>query len=278
MAQEVLPRLRVSDNGRFLVTEQGTPFFWLGDTAWHMFGKSVREAADNQPAVSRYFSRRAAQGFTAIQSVIVRSPEGGSMANAYGFEPFEDGDWSRPRLRPGANDDYWDHVDWCLAEAQRHGLYMAALPIWLSAIEDDNPMVRQPHVAYGYGHFLGTRYRGEPHVIWVLGGDAWQKGRNVDTPSRLALVCAMAEGIADGVNGLDQSDGRADWRTTLDAHSPFISTGLKSASTLWTPQPTQAMDSMRGSSWASMVSPTALSVTFWLARSTATSSASRRSL
>jgi len=219
-AAETLPRLRVSDNGRFLVTEQGEPFFWLGDTAWHMFGKSVREAAADQPAVSRYFSTRATQGFTVIQSVIVRSPEGGTMANAHGFEPFEDGDWSQPRLRPGANDDYWDHIDWCLAEARRQGLYMAALPIWLSAIEDDHPLVRQPRVAYRYGHFLGTRYRQEPHVIWVLGGDAWQKGRNVDAPSRLALARAMAEGLADGVNGLDHFDGQADWRTTLMTFHP----------------------------------------------------------
>lgn len=28
------PRLKVSDNGRFLVRDDGTPFFWLGDTAW----------------------------------------------------------------------------------------------------------------------------------------------------------------------------------------------------------------------------------------------------
>jgi hypothetical protein len=26
------PPLRVSDNGRFLVTDDGRPFFWLGDT------------------------------------------------------------------------------------------------------------------------------------------------------------------------------------------------------------------------------------------------------
>ncbi len=219
-AAEDLPRLRVSDQGRFLVTEQGTPFFWLGDTAWHMFGKSVRTAAANQPAVSRYFATRAAQGFTVIQSVIVRSPEGGTLANAAGFEPFEDGDWTRPRLRPGPNDDYWDHVDWCLAEARRHGVYMAALPIWLSAIEDEDPLVRDPSVAYRYGQFLGRRYRDEPHVIWVLGGDAYGKGRNVDTPSRLALVRAMAEGLADGVNDSDQFDGQADWQTTLMTFHP----------------------------------------------------------
>jgi len=30
----ILPRLKVSDNRRFLVTEDNKPFFWLGDTAW----------------------------------------------------------------------------------------------------------------------------------------------------------------------------------------------------------------------------------------------------
>lgn len=178
-----------------------------GDAPGHL----LREADENDrtprhaDAARLYFANRAAKGFTAIQSVIVRSPEGGSMAHAYGFEPFENGDWSQPRLRPGANDDYWDHIDWSLAEAKRQGLRMAALPCWLDAVTDDNPMVRDPGVAYRYGHFLGTRYGQEPHLIWVLGGDAWQKERNVDTPSRLALVRAMAEGIADGDGGVDLS-------------------------------------------------------------------------
>ena len=30
-------RLKVSDNQRFLVFEDGTPFFYLGDTAWELF-------------------------------------------------------------------------------------------------------------------------------------------------------------------------------------------------------------------------------------------------
>lgn len=219
-APPAMPRLRVSDNRRYLVTEQGTPFFWLGDTCWHMFGKSVREDTPNQPSAVRYFATRAAQGFTVIQSVMVRWPDGGSSANAYGFEPFVDGDWSRPRLGPGPNDDYWDHVDWCVAEAGRNGLYLAALPMWLQSIEDNNGMVNDPRVAYRYGHFLGNRYGREPHIIWVLGGDAWQKGRNVDTPSRLALVRALAEGLADGACGEDACDGRADWTTPLMTFHP----------------------------------------------------------
>ena len=29
-------KLKVSDNGRYLMHENGTPFFWLGDTGWLM--------------------------------------------------------------------------------------------------------------------------------------------------------------------------------------------------------------------------------------------------
>lgn len=214
-----LPRLRVSDNGRFLVTSDGKPFFWLGDTAWHLFGKSSRETTATQPGASLYFSDRAAKGFTVVQSAIVLPPDGASTANADGFDPFEDGDWTRPRLRPGEDDDYWDHVDWCIAEAARHRLYLAAAPLWLRVIGDDDALVRDPRAAYRYGHFLGARYGREPHLVWVLGGDA-SKGRNVDRPERLALVRALAEGIADGSGGADDFDGRADWTHALMTFHP----------------------------------------------------------
>lgn len=29
-----MDRLRISDNGRYFVHEDGTPFIWLADTAW----------------------------------------------------------------------------------------------------------------------------------------------------------------------------------------------------------------------------------------------------
>ncbi|MCX7817869.1 MAG: glycoside hydrolase family 140 protein [Kiritimatiellae bacterium] len=216
--------LKVSANGRYLVHDDGTPFFWLGDTAWHMLGKSVREDTTNQPSVSLYFRTRAAQGFTVIQSVIVREFRGGggpkrNQENAYGHVPFVEGDASRPALGPGEFDDFWDHIGWCIEEAARHGLRIAALPVWLNDVEDDDPLARDPTVAYRYGRFLGSRW-GRAPVIWVMGGDAYQKGRNVDTPSRLALVRAMAEGIADGATGADAFDGRAAWDAVLITFHP----------------------------------------------------------
>jgi len=42
--------------------------------------------------------------------------------------------------------------------------------------------------------------------LWVLGGDA-PKDRDVDNPKRMALTRAMAEGIADGINGTEGTYG-----------------------------------------------------------------------
>jgi hypothetical protein len=62
-AERELPRLRASENKRFLVTTAGRPLFWLGDTAWELFHRLDREQA------TRYLEDRARKGFTVIQAV-----------------------------------------------------------------------------------------------------------------------------------------------------------------------------------------------------------------
>jgi len=211
------PALRVSDNGRFLVTVDGKPFFWQGDTAWAMIQKCRREDSAEQPSVLRYFENRAQKGFTVIQC---RLTENGESKNAYGQPAFINGDFSQPAVKDGPSNDYWDHVDWVVDRAAEHGLYLAVLPIWAARVEPGHALDREPKVAYGYGRFLGQRYGKRPHLIWVLGGDPWPKGTDVDTPARLKMIRAMAEGIADGAAGSGQFDGQADYSRLLMTYHP----------------------------------------------------------
>ena len=44
-----LPKLKVSDNKRFLVTAAGEPFFYLADTAWELFHRLNRKEAVRVP-------------------------------------------------------------------------------------------------------------------------------------------------------------------------------------------------------------------------------------
>ena len=92
--------LRVSDNHRFLVHSDGSPFFYLADTAWELFHRATREEAE------LYLKTRARQGFTVIQAVALSELQGTTIANAYGHFPLEGGRIDKPLLLPGKNDDY----------------------------------------------------------------------------------------------------------------------------------------------------------------------------
>src|SRR5512136_1048300 len=78
------PRLKIADNHRFIVFEDGRPFFYLGDTAWELFHKLSREEAD------RYLETRARQGFTVIQAVALAELDGLADPNPYGYKPLID--------------------------------------------------------------------------------------------------------------------------------------------------------------------------------------------
>ena len=78
--------LRVSRNHRFLQHRDGTPFLYLGDTAWELFHRLTREDAE------RYLEKRRQQGFTVIQAVVLAEFDGLTVPNAYGDLPLVDGD------------------------------------------------------------------------------------------------------------------------------------------------------------------------------------------
>ena len=112
-----LPRLKVSDNRRFLVTADGRPFFWLGDTAWELFHRLEPRGGRALPAAT---ARRC--GFTVIQAVALAEFDGLTTPNAYGDTPLVDNDPTRP------NEAYFAHVDWIVPAANALGLYVGLLP------------------------------------------------------------------------------------------------------------------------------------------------------
>ena len=184
----VLPRLAVHPEGHYLMTEDGKPFFWLGDTAWELFHRLNREEA------VRYLDNRAKLGFTVVQAVCLAELDGLSVPNAYGHLPFGNPKDPVPAVREGADNDYWDHVDFIVREANRRGIYVAMLPTWGRWWKKaDN--VFTPDSAAAYGEWLGRRYR-ESGLIWVMGGD-----RPLETSAERAVLDALAAGLRRGDGG-----------------------------------------------------------------------------
>lgn len=186
------PSLNISPNGRYLITDKGEPFFYLGDTAWELFHRLNREEAD------LYLKDRARKGFTVIQAVVLAELDGLRTPNAYGYVPLINGDPTKPDIRPGKNDDYWDHVDWIVNRAEELGLFIGMLPTWGDKWNKKwgvGPEIFNPENARTYGEFLGKRYRDKP-IIWILGGD-----RNPESDKHLAVIRAMAAGLRAGDQG-----------------------------------------------------------------------------
>ncbi|MHB8897931.1 MAG: glycoside hydrolase family 140 protein [Thermoguttaceae bacterium] len=180
------PPLCVSPSGRYLQTQEGKPFFYLGDTAWELFHRLDRQEAD------LYLEDRARKGFTVIQAVVLAELDGLNTPNANGDRPLEGNDPGRP------NEAYFRHVDTIVDKAQSLGLYMGMLPTWGDKWNKKwgvGPEIFTPENAAAYGEFLGRRYRDKP-IIWILGGD-----RSPDTEQHLAIVRAMAAGLGKGDGG-----------------------------------------------------------------------------
>jgi hypothetical protein len=190
--QQPLPRLKVSENKRYLVTAEGKPFFYLGDTAWELFHRLNREEAD------RYLKDRADKGYTVIQAVAIAELEGHVDPNPYKHLPLVEQDPARPAVQDGPANDYWDHVDYIVERANALGMYVGFLPTWGRYWHDTNnnrkPLFTAAN-AEAYGRFLGQRYK-DKGIIWVVGGD-----RKVENDEQKEVIRAMAKGLKAGDGG-----------------------------------------------------------------------------
>ena len=159
-------RLKVDATGRYLEHADGTPFLYMGDTAWELLARL------NYKEACRYLDNRAAKGFTVIQAVVLTELDGLTEAQ----EP------------------YLEHIDSVLTYAEQLGLYMALVPTWGDKVDKQwgqGPEVFQPGNARAYGNLLAKRWHQRPNIIWIIGGDRSGEGKNK------AVWNALAQGIKE---------------------------------------------------------------------------------
>jgi len=188
--------LKVSPNGRFLVRQDGEPFFWQGDTGWGLFNLV------DLPAAQDYLQDRSSKGFNVIQVFLTGK---WMPTNVLGQAPFVHGDPTR------LNPNFFAHVEAIIRKSQSLGLFLC-LGIGDAFRPDGVYRVTSPTQAYDYGWGIAHELTGYSNLIWNLGQD-WHAVRN--GINYRPLIRAAAEGIADAVNGERRFDGKADYTTTL---------------------------------------------------------------
>lgn len=177
-------RLLVHPSRRFLMTDEGQPFFWLADTAWELFHRLTLGEAEH------YLKDRAAKGYTVIQAVFLAELDGLRTPTPEGLIPLQDLDPTR------LNPDYLDKVEKVIDLANSLGIIVAFLPTWGDKWNrkwGEGPEVFNPENARAFGRLMGARFKSKG-IIWVMGGD-----RPFDEPVHKEIVRSMALGIREEV-------------------------------------------------------------------------------
>jgi Protein of unknown function (DUF4038)/Putative collagen-binding domain of a collagenase len=171
--------LQVSGNGHYFVTADGEPFIVQADTAWWLAERSTRED------VVKYLDTRREQGFNVVMVAATLGFDDG--VNAYGQKIWA-GDASHP------NPEFFDHVDFIVERAEARGMRVALAPAWVASVTPPYGKELTLQNAYGYGRWIGERYR-HHDIIWLMGGDDWNWHE--------AIVREVARGVTNGVTGSD---------------------------------------------------------------------------
>lgn len=163
--------VRVSASRRYLEHQDGTPFFWLGDTAWNGALLSTKQDWDI------YLADRAQKGFTAIQFVMT-APWRTAPADAEGRVAFTG--LERVQVHPR----FFDRIDERIDAVNARGLL--AVPVLLWAIRgEENPGHYLPEdQATLLERYMVARY-GAHHVVWIPAGDARYEAETAERWKRI---------------------------------------------------------------------------------------------
>src|SRR6266496_92444 len=167
--------LRVSHDGRYLMHDDGTPFFWMGDTAWN--GPLLSSA----PEWDQYLKERARQKFTAVQWVATQ------------FRAAPEGDARKQTAYTGTdhiaiNPAFFQRLDEKVESMNKAGLL--SVPVLLWAINGGgnpkvNPGVALPdEQAIRLARYMVARWGGNA-VAWILAGDGDYRGEKADKWKRI---------------------------------------------------------------------------------------------
>ncbi|MBX3050672.1 MAG: DUF4038 domain-containing protein [Caldilineaceae bacterium] len=154
--------IRASADGTHLIHADGTPFFWLADTAWNGVLKAPPADWDE------YLAERRAQGFTAVQFVITQwraFPQ--DAAGELAFTGTED-----IRINPA----FYHRFDDKVAAIARAGLVPSPVLVWACTPNDPGYYLSAADcttlAAYEVARYAAYR------PIWILGGDGEYRGEH----------------------------------------------------------------------------------------------------
>lgn len=167
--------IRVAASGTYLEHADGTPFFWLADTAWNAALRAAPDEFDD------YVDERVRQGFTAVQWVATQwraAPTGDRLG-----EPAFTGHESI-----AVNPAFFQRLDARVVALNRAGVLSVPVLLWAiggGSNPDVNPGQSLPEdQAIRLAQYMIARWQGY-NSAWILGGDGDYRGPRAEKWKRI---------------------------------------------------------------------------------------------
>ena len=146
--------IKVSDNGRYFVDQEGKPVFWLGTTQWQLFREYKIEDART------ILEKTADKGF-AFAQVMLMGVGDGTKPNVYGQKPWINDDPLTP------NEVYFQNVD-AVVQIARENSVVISMTLYhqryRKCITVENGRT--------WAKWLAQRYKNVPNIVWSMTPEA----------------------------------------------------------------------------------------------------------
>lgn len=173
--QQVYP-VKVSENGRYFVDQNGAPVFWLGTTQWNIFREyTLDEARMTIESVKK-------NGFSFIQAMLM-GVGNGTKPNVHGEKPWINDDPLTP------NEAYFKNVDSVIGIARENNVIFS-----ITLYHQRYRKFITLNNARAWAKWLAQRYRNIPNIVWTMAPEAKKKF--------VPILRELAAGLHEGDGGI----------------------------------------------------------------------------
>ncbi|MHC4559448.1 MAG: apiosidase-like domain-containing protein [Planctomycetota bacterium] len=167
--------IRISDNNRYFVDQEGKPVFWLGTTQWQLFREYKIEDART------ILEKTADKGF-AFAQVMLMGVGDGTKPNVYGQKPWINDDPLTP------NEAYFQNVDAVIQIARENSVVISMTLYhqrYRKCITAEN--------SRAWAKWLAQRYKDVPNIVWSMTPEAKKEF--------VSVLRELAAGLHEGDGG-----------------------------------------------------------------------------
>jgi len=167
--------IKVSDNNRYFVDQEGKPVFWLGTTQWQLFREYKIEDART------ILEKTADKGF-AFAQVMLMGVGDGTKPNVYGQKPWINDDPLTP------NEAYFQNVDAVVRIALENSVVISMTLYhqrYRKCITAEN--------GRAWAKWLAQRYKDVPNIVWSMTPEAKKEF--------VPVLRELAAGLHEGDDG-----------------------------------------------------------------------------